>query len=108
MSANRALLKARKEWSDTIALVQQFAAEHHLTVELRNPSAPEYQIARLTGEGVRLIVYPHQQTNGTRHARIRSENSADVAKAETLMVASGMHVNNRPDIWFHGRVCANV
>ena len=56
------LTKAQKEWATEIGMLQAFAEKDGMAVELRNPEAPEYQLARLTCEGVRLVAYPHQTT----------------------------------------------
>jgi hypothetical protein len=79
------LTKAQKEWATEIGILRAFAEKDGLTVELRNPEAPEYQLARLTCDGVRLIAYPHRTTAGNYHIRIRNENSKDRAKAQTIM-----------------------
>lgn len=84
------LTKEQKKWSVEIAILREFAEREGLSVELRNPVHPEYQIARLTGEGVRLVVYPHTvSSTRNRHARVRNENSKDKSKAESILYRMG-------------------
>lgn len=81
------LTKEQKPWRESINVLKAFAEKLGLTVELRNPSCPEYQLARLTCDGVRLIAYPHKTTAGNHHVRIRNEHSKNVAKATEIMKA---------------------
>lgn len=91
----RTLNKARKPWLEVIARMEAFAAAEGLACELRNPGTPEYQIVRLTGEGVRLIVYPHTtRSTGNQHARVRTENSTDLVRAAELMGRMILTVKN--------------
>lgn len=83
-------------WQAIRAKLAAFAETHGLTVEARNPGAPQYQIALLTKDGVRLVVYPHTtQSTGHCHARIRDENSRDKATADRLMALSGLWIKHR-------------
>ena len=73
----------------------EFSAKNGLQCEWRNSSHPNYEIAFLRGDGVRLCVYPHTTTStGNRHARIRDMSSPDKTKAAALMRMSGFHVKN--------------
>lgn len=72
-------------WSKELDLAFAFAQREGLTFNLC--SAP-YQVAKLTGEGVRILIYPHK-TKSTGHIslRVRDENSADRERADRLMSA---------------------
>lgn len=80
------LTKHQKPWKDEIAMLYAIAEREGLSIELRNPVAPEYQIARLTCDGVCIVVYPHTtRSTFNQHARVRDENSKDKEKAEAIM-----------------------
>ena len=81
------LTKDQKKWSESIRMLKSFAEKLGFEIELRNPCAPEYQLARLTCKGVRLVAYPHRTTAGNYHIRIRNEQSKDIAKATEIMKA---------------------
>lgn len=46
-------------------------------VEWRNPSAPQYQLAKIDGPGFSLIAYPHKTSAGNHHIRLRDQGSKD-------------------------------
>lgn len=72
-------------WRDELALAYAFAMREGLTFELR---AAAYQVARLTGDGVRILIYPHKtKSTGNVSLRVRDENSKDPDRADDLMVA---------------------
>ena len=52
--------RIRAEWRPLLEKMQAVAQEHGMQIEERNPCAPEYQICRMTCDGVRLVVYPPQ------------------------------------------------
>lgn len=70
-------------WSEELDLAHGFAQREGLTFDLRD--AP-YQVARLTGPTVCILIYPHK-TKSTGHLslRVRDENSADPNLADDLM-----------------------
>lgn len=83
-------------WEPWFNKLTSFACDQSLAIERRNTLHPEYQLALLTGDGVRLIAYPHRtKSTGNRSCRIRDENSHDKKKAAALMVASGLYVKQR-------------
>ena len=80
------LTKEQKPWAIEINMLLQFAEKEGLHVELMNPSHPQYQIARLTGDDFRLVVYPHTtRSTYNQHARVRDEVSKDKSKARLVM-----------------------
>lgn len=85
----------RYDWSDVLTQMQTFAAENGLTVTPLNPGHPHYQIAKLKGEGVLLVVYPHTtKSTGNQHARIRNEGSTNRDRARELIIKSGLTIKN--------------
>lgn len=66
--------------------LHRFALQHGFEIEWRNQFHPEYQLARLTGDGFCIIAYPHKtKSTGNRHIRLRSQHSADEQKAQSVM-----------------------
>lgn len=53
-----------------------------------------YQVAKIVGPGVKLVIYPHRYTSG-QGLRIRDEASADKAKALEVMKATGIGMHWR-------------
>ena len=88
------LRRERKYWAEVTAKCVSFACAESLDFEQRNPCYPEYQICRLTSPGVRLVVYPHRSGNGSRHARVRNDNSKDLVAAALLVKKLGLAVKN--------------
>jgi hypothetical protein len=50
-------------------------------------SEAQFEIAKVSGEGIALIIYPHRTSAGNYHARVRDQNSKDAAKARRVMIA---------------------
>lgn len=97
-SQNQTTKKRRTKpdpWQPVRDRIADFAARYGLAVEARSPAAPQYQVALLTGDSVRLVVYPATSTTGSQHARIRDENSRDKTEAERLMALSGLWIRNK-------------
>jgi hypothetical protein len=60
-----------REW------VQRITDRTGWAVEWRNPNAPEYQLARVSGPGFCMVVYPHKTSAGNHHMRLRDQGSKD-------------------------------
>lgn len=50
-------------------------------------SAAMYEVAKVKGDGVALVIYPHRTTAGHYHLRVRDNNSKDKAKAARVLQA---------------------
>lgn len=61
-----------------LIIAHDIATEFNCDVFLSNA---KYQIAKIKGDGVQLVLYPHKTTAGNHHIRIRDENSKDPKKA---------------------------
>ena len=95
----RALKKALKPWLDTIEWCKKIAEDFGLVCEVRDPRAPHYQIFKLSGPGVCIIVYPYKCPSASGHLpRARDQNSKDKAQATIILAALGLHVRNRWNI----------
>lgn len=46
-----------------------------------------FEIAKVSGDGVSLVIYPHRTTARNYHARVRNQNSKDAEKARRVMIA---------------------
>lgn len=83
----------QKDFPEVAAIVERLRMKYDLAIEWRNPGHPNYEIAFLRGEGVRLCIYPHTTTStGNRHARIRNQSSQNANLARQIMVESGFTV----------------
>lgn len=72
-------------WSRELDLAYAFAQREGLAFTL---VTTPYQVAKLTGEDVRIIIYPHTtRSTGNRSLRVRDENSRNPARAEQVMSA---------------------
>jgi hypothetical protein len=69
-------------WADDLKIADGFAQAYGLTLQLTDA---DYQVAKLVGRGVRLVLYPHKTSAGHHHLRVRDENSSDKALAQKLM-----------------------
>lgn len=86
-------------WRDDLSIAEKVAAEAGCKIEA---ATADYQTAKLIGDGVRLVIYPHKTSAGNRHLRVRDENSSDKARAmdiaQKLSAAAGhnctFHMNN--------------
>jgi hypothetical protein len=86
------LTKSQKPFAEYVRFLENFCKENNLTMELRELGFPTYQIAKLTGDGVRLVVYPHKTTTNNVHTRIRNEGSTDIQRCQQLMETSGLPI----------------
>lgn len=50
-------------------------------------STADYEIAKVKGAGVSLVIYPHKTSAGHHHARVRDNGSKNKASALRVMVA---------------------
>ena len=72
-------------WAADLEVAFAFAAEHGLRFEL---ATADYQVAKLIGDDVRLLIYPHKTPNtGNVSLRVRDENSRNQDRADDLMAA---------------------
>lgn len=74
----------RDEWADEFKWATTICQNHGCTV---TRSTAQYEIAKVIGPGVALVIYPHRTTAGNRHARVRDNNSKDKAAAEKVLTA---------------------
>ncbi|WP_313103392.1 hypothetical protein [Brevundimonas sp.] len=72
-------------WRNELELAHDFAMREGLTFEL---SATAYQVAKIIGPDVRIVIYPHRtKSTGNVSLRVRDENSKNPDRADDLMVA---------------------
>jgi len=71
-------------WSKELEVAYAFAVRQGLAFFLTD--AP-YQVAKLIGDDVTLVIYPHKTSAGHRHLRVRNENSRNKPRALELMAA---------------------
>jgi len=69
-------------WKDDLDIAFAFAAENG--VQLFLSDAP-YQVAKLVGDDVKLVIYPHKTTAFNYHLRIRDEGSKNRLRALQIM-----------------------
>lgn len=50
-------------------------------------SSAMFEIAKVKGDGVSLVIYPHKTSANNYHARVRDNGSKDKAKALQVMIA---------------------
>lgn len=50
-------------------------------------STADYEIAKVKGSGVSLVIYPHKTTAGHHHARVRDNGSKNRLQAGRVMAA---------------------
>src|SRR5579872_112764 len=70
--------KQEFDWATTIC------APLGCTVER---SAAMFELAKVKGEGVSLVLYPHRTSAGHYHIRVRNNGSKNAAAAECVMAA---------------------
>lgn len=63
----------RSYWESDLALAAPVLARHGCALE---DVTADYQTARIVGDGVRLVIYPHRTSAGNYHLRLRDEGSA--------------------------------
>lgn len=76
--------KPRDPWAEEMRWAEVICTPLGCTVER---STAQYEIAKVKGEGVSLVIYPHKSTPGNYHARVRNNGSKDKAKAADVMDA---------------------
>jgi len=76
-----------EKFTEEVALLQKFCSEHGMTYEPGNPGAPDYVLARLTGEGLVIVAYPHKTSAGNHHIRLRDGGSKDKNACAMTMYA---------------------
>jgi hypothetical protein len=74
----------RHPWQDEIDWATAICAPLACTVEL---SAADYEIAKVNGAGVSLVIYPHKTSARNHHARVRDNGSKDKRAADRVMQA---------------------
>jgi hypothetical protein len=76
--------RTRDPWKDEKIWAHLICAPFACTV---TSSTAQYEIAKVNGPGVALVIYPHKTSSGHHHARVRDNNSKDKAAAERIMKA---------------------
>jgi hypothetical protein len=72
-------------WAEEVGFAETICADLGCTVQ-RSPHA--YEIATVTGDGVRLVIYPHKTSStGNVSARVRDNGSKNKARAREVMLA---------------------
>lgn len=71
-------------WQREFDWATQICAKHGCQVER---SSAQFEIAKVKGDGVSLVVYPHKTTAGHRHVRVRDNSSKDREAAARVMAA---------------------
>lgn len=66
------------EWSDDLRIAAKYCKQHGLTLELVDI---QYQVAKIKGDDIKLVIYPHKTSSGHYHLRVRDESSKDKEKA---------------------------
>lgn len=76
--------RRREPWADEMRWAEIILTPLGCTVER---SMADYEIAKVKGEGVSLVIYPHRTTALNHHARVRDNGSKDKVKAADVMRA---------------------
>jgi hypothetical protein len=58
-----------------------------LGCEVAEADLSKYEIAKIKGDGVSLVIYPHTTSARNQHARVRDNGSKDKRKAALIMRA---------------------
>lgn len=74
----------KQPWSDEFGWATEICSLLGCTVER---SQARYEIAKVKGEGVSLVIYPHKTTAGNHHARVRDNGSKSPEIASRVMIA---------------------
>lgn len=72
----------RHPWQDEIDWATTICAALSCTVEI---STADYEIAKVKGPGVSLVIYPHKTSARNHHARVRDNGSKDKRAADRVM-----------------------
>lgn len=93
LGSHRVDVSKQKQWDKPMAGWREMVAPLGCRV-IKSPHA--YEIAKVEGDGVRAIIYPHTQGYGSHHsARIRDNSSSDKAAFDRVAAALGMWIKNR-------------
>lgn len=76
--------KKREPWADEVSWATAICAPLGCSVVR---SDANYEIAKVRGDGVSLVLYPHRTTAMNYHVRVRNNGSKDKAKAGRVMQA---------------------
>lgn len=71
-------------WQQEIEWAARICSQFGCEVER---SEAMYEIAKVKGSGVSLVIYPHKTTAGNHHARVRDNGSKNPLQAARVMVA---------------------
>lgn len=74
----------REPWKDEFEWATAVCAPLGCTVER---STAMFEIAKVKGDGVSLVIYPHRTTAGHYHARVRNNGSKNPEQAQRVMTA---------------------
>lgn len=88
-----------KRWNDHLVKWAKSVEPFKCTVE-RSPHA--YEIAKVSGPGVALIIYPHQTPSHHHNARVRNNNSKDVELARQIIAALHLWCKEDCHLWMYG------
>ena len=88
-----------EQWREPLLGWRQLVEPFACAVE---PSPHAYEIAKVTGPGVSLIIYPHKTGSGHHHARVRNNGSKDVEGARQVIAALHLWCKEDPHLWMYG------
>jgi hypothetical protein len=92
-------------WDEDLRLARDVAARYVCMVYLDD--AP-YHVAKIKGDGVQLVLYPHQTSAGNHHMRVRDEGSRDAQKAleisDALNKSAGFNCTFSMKAWSHEKL----
>lgn len=71
-------------WQREFDWATKICSKHGCEVER---STAQYEIAKVKGNGVSLVIYPHRTTSGHYHVRVRDNGSKDRQSAGSVMAA---------------------
>lgn len=71
-------------WAYEVDAATRICASLGCTVER---SSHAYEVAKIKGDGVSLILYPHRTGTGARHIRVRDNGSRDQVRSADVMNA---------------------
>ena len=72
-------------WAGDLQVAREFCDRHGFSLVL---SDAQYQIAKIIGHGVKLVIYPHTTTSTrNQHLRVRNEGGANPELAQLTMAA---------------------
>ena len=76
-------------WEEDLRLARDIAARYCCMVYLDDTP---YHIAKIKGDDIQLVLYPHKTSAGNHHMRIRDEGSKDAKSA--LSIADALHTTS--------------